>query len=146
VGEVILREGCYENIRLRTHVMSTDTDLDRVFKMISGVSSLAGWKLCLPVGLGHRYLPGLLVCHDEYPKGLYGCSSTAPSAREVLSYRQSQLSEHTWKILRNLSRFRPQAAISSLSLLAWRAREIGFRLPRTAILLWISATVLRLRH
>ena len=52
--------------------------------------------------------------------------------------------ELTLKTSRSLVRSNLQAAIFSLSFLAWRCRVNTFRLPCLTILVWIAATALRL--
>jgi len=57
----------------------------------------------------------------------------------------TEVAERTLNTWRILLRSNFQVAIVSLSFFAWKCRETTFRLPRSTMLLRISATALRLR-
>jgi len=83
-----------------------------------------------------------LACSDAYRQRWYGCSRPAGSGGGRLATTKQERTEHTLKMMRILLSSDFQAAMVSLSFLAWKSREAALRLLCLMTLFCISTTVL----
>jgi len=146
VGEAILQEGHYANVRLWT-------PSNWYSRSLTWLESWGWSTFCYRWMEGHTYranlatnlLPDLRHIMPNVGNSYMGAHHQL--GLKGINWRQpgGDATKHTLKTWRILLRSNFQAAIVSLSFFACTSRETAFRPLRLMTFLWIPATVLRSR-